>query len=77
VTDFEAAQQTELVRLVGRRATREGQTDTVVPFLRFLRESRPTARRHGVIEPSLCAIVQGRKRMYLARRPSNTRRPTT
>lgn len=65
MADFESAQHDELLRLVAKRATSDGQTETVVPFLRLLRESHPTARKHGVIEPSLCAIVQGDKRMYV------------
>jgi AraC-like DNA-binding protein len=65
VADFASAQHDELLRLVARRATADGQTETAVPFVRLLRESRPTARRHGVIEPSLCALLQGRKRMHV------------
>ena len=71
MADFESAQHDELLRLVARHATTDGQTATVVPFLRLLRESHPTARRHGVIEPSLCAIVQGRKRMYVGAQTLN------
>ncbi len=59
------ANREELLRLVGRRATSDGRTATALPFLTLLRESHPTSLRHGVIEPSLCAIVQGGKRLHI------------
>ena len=76
MADLEA-EHGELLRIVARRATTDGQTATIVPFLRLLRESHPTARRHGVIEPSLCAIVQGEKRMYIGARTFDYARLST
>lgn len=55
----------DLAQRIARRAPGDGRTATVVPFLTLLRESRPTALRHGVIEPSLCAVVQGGKRLHV------------
>nr|HEX4315353.1 AraC family transcriptional regulator [Kofleriaceae bacterium] len=55
----------ELADLIARRARRDGRTETALPFLTLLRESRPTAIRRGVIEPSLCAVVQGAKRLHV------------
>ncbi len=57
----------ELLRLVARRARSDGSTPTAIPFVTILRATRPTATRHGVIEPSLCAVIQGGKRIHLGR----------
>lgn len=57
----------ELARLVARHTRADGQSDTTVPFVQLLRWSRPTPTRHGVLEPSLCLVVQGGKRIQLGR----------
>lgn len=40
-----------------------GSLRTAVPFLDVLRESGPTLLAHGVLKPSLCIVLQGRKRL--------------
>ncbi len=43
----------------------EGVTQTVVPFLSVIRCDRQTTFEPGVITPSFCMIVRGRKRVHL------------
>jgi AraC-like DNA-binding protein len=43
----------------------EGITQTVVPYLSVIRCDRQTSFEPGVITPSFCIIVRGRKRVYL------------
>lgn len=43
----------------------EGITQTVVPFLSVIRCNRQTSFEPGVITPSFCIIVRGRKRVYI------------
>lgn len=38
---------------------------TAVPFLTVLKESSPTLLSHGVLKPSLCIVLQGRKRLQI------------
>jgi AraC-like DNA-binding protein len=65
-TDLAAAQRAELVRAVAKRALADGETKTPVPFASLLRYPQPSATRQGVIEPSLCVVVQGTKELQLA-----------
>jgi AraC-like DNA-binding protein len=55
----------ELLRAASRAASGEGATATSIPFLSILRSSKPTRTRHGVLEPSLCFVVQGAKRLEI------------
>lgn len=43
----------------------EGITQTVVPYLSVIRCNRQTTFEPGVITPSFCIIVRGRKRVYI------------
>lgn len=43
----------------------EGITETVIPYLSIMRCNRQTTFEPGVITPSFCVIVRGRKRVYL------------
>jgi AraC-like DNA-binding protein len=43
----------------------EGITQTVVPYLSIIRCDRQTSFEPGLITPSFCVIVRGRKRVYL------------
>lgn len=43
----------------------EGVTETIVPFLSIMRCNRQTTFEPGVITPSMCIIVRGRKRVYI------------
>jgi AraC-like DNA-binding protein len=40
---------------------------TAIPFLSFIRMTRPTEMSRGVLEPSLCLVLQGRKAMLIGR----------
>jgi AraC-like DNA-binding protein len=64
---FEKAQQAELVRLTDEFARNEGTSATAVPFLSLLRASKPTALRSGILEPSLCLVVRGEKRLLIGK----------
>jgi AraC-like DNA-binding protein len=64
---LDRAQRDELLRIAGRRARGDGTTATAIAFLSFLRSARPTAMRHGIIEPSLCVVLQGEKRLLVGR----------
>jgi len=57
----------ELLRLTARHARRDGSTATAIPWLSLLRSSRTTPLTYGVIQPSLCLIVQGGKRLHVGR----------
>jgi AraC-like DNA-binding protein len=63
----ERVTQEDLARLVARRAQEDGTTASAIPFLSFIRSTRPTPTRHGVLEPSLCLVVQGGKRLHVGR----------
>lgn len=43
----------------------EGMTETAIPYLSLMRCNRQTTFEPGVITPSFCVIVRGRKRLYL------------
>lgn len=57
----------ELLRLVARHARSDGMTATAIDALSLLRSSRTTSLTYGVIQPSLCLIVQGDKRLHVGR----------
>ena len=42
---------------------RDGRAATAIPFLSLLRSSHPTPISRGVLKPSCCLILQGRKRV--------------
>lgn len=64
---FEEAQAAELVRLTDEFARSEGASATAIPFLSLLRASKPTALRSGILEPSLCLVVRGEKRLLIGK----------
>ena len=43
----------------------EGLTETPFEGLRLLRLSQPIQPTHGTVEPSICGVVQGKKRVHL------------
>jgi len=53
-----------LSALIGRFAD-EGLTETPLDGLRLLRLSQPVGPQHATIEPSICGVVQGKKRVHL------------
>ncbi|MEO7734546.1 MAG: AraC family transcriptional regulator [Kofleriaceae bacterium] len=64
---LDGAQRDELLRLVVQRVRGDGLTTTAIPFLSLLRSSRPTAMRPGLLEPSLCVVLQGERRTRFGR----------
>lgn len=68
---FEKAQLAELVRLTDAFARNEGSTPTAIPFVSLLRASKPNALRSGILEPSLCLVVRGEKRLLLGKEAHN------
>ncbi|WP_082551635.1 AraC family transcriptional regulator [Massilia sp. Root351] len=55
-----------MAAVVGRLLPHDGRRETAVPFLSLLRSSQPTPVTRGVLKPSCCVILQGRKRVHLA-----------
>lgn len=55
----------DLTALIGRLVDSDGVHATAIPRLHLIRASRPTEPMHGVQQPALCIVVQGRKRMML------------
>jgi AraC-like DNA-binding protein len=51
------------------RGVPESQRDfrTLIPYLSFIRLSRPTELTRGILEPSMCMVIQGRKRILIGR----------
>ena len=60
-----SAQQAELADRVARNTRHEGLTETPVPGLALIRASEPSQPLPSVYHPSLCVVVQGRKRALL------------
>ncbi|MGB3253030.1 AraC family transcriptional regulator N-terminal domain-containing protein [Buttiauxella gaviniae] len=59
----------ELCKSVARHyqcaETSEMELQTAVPWLRFIRVSEPTLFNRGMLEPSICMLLQGRKKMLI------------
>ena len=62
--DF-APQQAELADRVARKTPAPGLNDTCVPGLSLIRATAPSQPLPSVYHPSLCVVVQGRKRALL------------
>lgn len=60
-----SAQQAELADRVARNTHSEGLNETSVPGLALIRASEPSQPLPSVYHPSLCVVVQGRKRALL------------
>lgn len=54
-----------MAQIVARLAPSEGYTESVMEGVRFMRLNRSLARTPVLYEPSICIIVQGRKRGFL------------
>lgn len=54
-----------LADLIAQHAASDGVHQTAIPRLSLVRMSRPTEPVHGVHNPSLCIVVQGRKQVML------------
>lgn len=59
------AQQAELAARIGRTASGDGAQATAIPALTVIRASTPSQPLASVYHPSLCIVVQGRKRALL------------
>src|SRR5258708_24523267 len=57
----------ELARLIKKHAHADGTTPTAIPFLWLIRASKPTPLRSGILEPSICLVVEGDKRLLVGR----------
>ena len=64
---LERAQRDELLRLVTRRATLDGENRTAIAAVSLLRASKPQPLRRGILEPSMCLIVRGGKKLMVGR----------
>ena len=60
-----SAQQAELADRVARNTPEPGLNDTCVPGLSLIRATAPSQPLPSVYHPSLCVVVQGRKRALL------------
>lgn len=60
-----SAQQAELADRVARNTRGDGLNETPVPGLALIRASAPSQPLPSVYHPSLCVVVQGRKRALL------------
>jgi len=61
-----ASQQSELAQRIGRLATVDGPQPSAIAGLTLIRASSPSQPLPSLYEPSLCIVVQGRKRAVLA-----------
>jgi hypothetical protein len=57
----------ELSSLTKKHAPADGTTPTAIPFLSLIRASKPTPLRSGILEPSICLVVEGDKRLLVGR----------
>lgn len=53
--------QSIAVRLAAS-APAEGTTPSAIPFVNVIRANRPSVLRRGILRPSVCFVLQGRKR---------------
>src|SRR3546814_6242504 len=60
-----SAQQAELAGRVARNTPAPGLNETCVPGLALIRADAPSEPLPSVYHPSLCVVVQGRKRALL------------
>ena len=54
-----------MIAIVDRRVPADARVQTAIPFLSLMRVSQPTPVSRGVLQPSLCMILQGHKRVYV------------
>ena len=48
-----------------RRGTPDRDFATALPWLSFVRMSEPTVLNRGMLQPSMCMVLQGRKKMLI------------
>lgn len=66
VDETAGQQQSELAKLIERHTGTDGIHETEIPCLFLSRSSQPSSPIHGLHEPALCIIAQGRKQVLLA-----------
>ncbi|MBN3957826.1 AraC family transcriptional regulator [Nostoc sp. NMS8] len=59
-------QQSELATLIAQNSSTDGMQSTAIERLFLFRSSQPSAPLHGLHEPSLCIVAQGKKQVMLA-----------
>ncbi|WP_374653880.1 AraC family transcriptional regulator N-terminal domain-containing protein [Dongia sp.] len=57
--------QAEFAALIERNASGEGITSTALPRLDVIKASKPSEPMHGVHQPAICILAQGRKQVIL------------
>jgi AraC-like DNA-binding protein len=57
----------KIVALAVKLSNCDGSNATTIPFLSILRNQKPTSVIRGVLTPSFCLIVQGQKRLNIAK----------
>ena len=57
----------EMAGILDGIVTKDGIFATEIPFLGLIRRSNPTSLGHGMLRPSICLVVQGKKRTILGR----------
>lgn len=62
--EIEDARVEALIAPLAAVAVTEGTTPTAVPFVNAIRANRPTVLRRGILRPSVCFVLQGRKRFH-------------
>jgi hypothetical protein len=54
----------KIVTLAEKFISSDGTVRTSIPFLSLMRSSRPTPLSHGVLTPSFCMLIQGKKTFH-------------
>ncbi|MDB6060292.1 MAG: AraC family transcriptional regulator [Verrucomicrobiaceae bacterium] len=55
----------QILAIANKRIQTDGSAPTIIPFLSFIRSSKPTLLNQGILTPSFCMIAQGRKKLHL------------
>lgn len=61
------SQQTELAKAIERHTGTNGNYETAIPSMFFVRRTTDSEPKHGVYKPSLCIMVQGTKEVSLGK----------
>lgn len=54
-----------LLDLISQFSFTHGTFETNIPFLSLLREVKPTVVEHGFLNPSICIVIQGNKKLNI------------
>lgn len=54
----------KIVSMAGKFISSDGTVRTSIPFVSLMRSSRPTPLAHGVLTPSFCLLIQGKKTFH-------------